>query len=260
MTAINAFLRRDRGVLMTDGAFYSAAGVPLGFGSKTVSIPNLHMAIAARGCSAIAPSLAHHMSIGFRDIDDVAGRGEEFLGGWALGAAEFLANAGFPDFELHMMGWSAKDERPRHLVFTTRAGGDWKAGELTEIEGYVLCPYLEDNEAFEALPKLGLFVSDPQFCETFDPKMHGVPIMMAQRRQIDELDGHEENGRVSVVGGHVEVTEITADGISQRVLHRWADQVGVAMTEPEALSPKDVLRARIAERNRRVADALRTAA
>jgi hypothetical protein len=37
---------------------------------------------------------------------------------------------------------------------------------------------------------------------------------------------------ISLVGGHITLTEVSKDGVSQRVVHRWADEPGVPI-EPE---------------------------
>lgn len=247
MTAINAFLRRDRGFLMADGAFYTATGVPMGFGNKIVQIPELRAAVAARGYAGIAPALAQGFLATYRTFDDLAEGAQSALAEWAEQNAPMLELFGFPDFEFHVMGWSEKLGRPRHFVFAYRPGAEGDRA-LVETTDLVLCPSLDDAEAFETLPKLGVYVMHPQFAETFDPERDGVPIMVSQRRQLDELDGHDEVGRVCIVGGHVEVVEISADGVSQRIVHRWSDEAGT-IVEPEALSSRDVLRARIQRRN-----------
>lgn len=253
MTAINGFLQRDRGFLMADGAFYLSDGTPMGFGSKIVSIPKLHAAIAARGYSLIAPTIAMEMAIKYADFDDMLDRVDDDLTAWEGAQRDFLHVVGFPHFELHMMGWSKREARPRYACWTNRREDeDDKVEGLHEEPGCLVSPYLMPDQELKELPKLGVFMGAPGFLDSFDPIRHGVPIMQAQRRDVDELDGHEENGKVCIVGGHIEVTEIDEAGISQRVVHRWADQTGV-LVEPEALSPKDVLRARIAARNARVA-------
>jgi hypothetical protein len=59
--------------------------------------------------------------------------------------------------------------------------------------------------------------------EAFDPVRDGIRIMEAQRVHIEPPPigtGHPQ------VGGFIQHTEITADGIRTRIMHRWPDEVG----------------------------------
>lgn len=260
MTAINAFLRRERGFLMTDGAFYDETGMPLGFGSKVFAIPNLNAVIAARGFAGICPLIAPNLSVRFASFDEMVENVEPDLVRFADENAQHLEAVGFPDFELHIMGWSEKHRRPRHFMFGTREQEDEDDDPpftLVENDSYVVAPPITDDERFRVLPQLGVFLGMPEFTEDmktkFDPVLHGVPIMQAQRRSLDTFVGRDGDNVLCSVGGHIAVAEVGPDGVSQRILHRWPDVAGQPAT-PTTVSAKNLSeqKARFEQRNREV--------
>ncbi len=60
--------------------------------------------------------------------------------------------------------------------------------------------------------------------ETFDPERHGLPLMEVLRRI--RADPNFLPSQAYMVGGGVDLTEITRDGVTQRLLREWPDAVG----------------------------------
>lgn len=232
MTAINIFLRRDRAVLMTDGAFYLPDGQIIGFGNKALPIPNLNAAIAVRGLQKVVADFALDFSIRYQSFDDMVDRVGDDLSEWQDTRERDAGYTSWADVDLYLVGWSDREERPRAFNFQTRdTGNEYAVGEVEEVEGFTVGPYPEPKEWFVNLRSIGVDLCPDDAMRRFDPIRHGLPIMEAQRRMmVDPSEmGSAFTGTVpmSLVGGHVTVTEITKGGISQRTVHRWNDGVGV---------------------------------
>lgn len=100
--------------------------------------------------------------------------------------------------------------------------------ERQEIDRFAINPDPEEWVWRDELRYVGVDLGRfDDLIRTFDATRHGLPIMEAQRRDMDQMDGDENGAALSLVGGHMVATEITSDGITQRVVHRWADEVGV---------------------------------
>lgn len=189
------------------------------------------MVLAARGPSILTPLLAEAVQQAFRTFDAAAlGLAEvieEAVGtyGEVLGRCDIGA-----DFDLLMAGWSeARDcGEVYYLSSIDRAGVP--AWTLSKCGPVVLSP--NDDAMTERLrPKasqLDLSRNDP---------LAVALVIMEEQRGVAGLQGGDEP--VHGVGGFAQATTVTRDGISSRILRRWADPVGVPLRPVPATHDHD---------------------
>ncbi|HEV7417679.1 MAG TPA: hypothetical protein VGN98_16095 [Tianweitania sediminis] len=234
MTAINAVLKRDRAILMTDASLYDPDGTVVAFGMKAVAIPNLKAAIAVRGAQKVAALLAMEMACTYRDFDHLLERAPDDMPRFYDSVILHLADIGMQNIDVLIVGWSDQDRTAKGFAFTSQPeDGD---DECEELDSWALAPWPSDDER-ENLQAIG---ARPEFnwtAESFDPIRHGIPIMEAQRR-MRIVPGDPEAGAepIHIVGGNILLTEVTADGITQRIVHRWEDDCPGEPIRPAAFS------------------------
>jgi hypothetical protein len=140
--------------------------------------------------------------------------------------------------DIIIAGWSRERARPEsYLVRTT----DQVFGMTPdEVRAAIAAgAFLPDPYRLMALPS-----------RTFGPDVSGFEHVDTARMDQAELDAfmrqvlerqradlfHAESGETfSIVGGHVSMAVITADTITQRIIHRWDDRVGERIEVGEAM-------------------------
>lgn len=232
MTAVNVIVRPDRAFLMTDGAFYTPDGRIIALGNKALPIANLNAAIAVRGLQAVVPIFALDFSIRYVSFDDMIDRVADDLRVWHENRAHVVDESGWFDVELYIVGWSEAKQCAQAFSITTRDYGDGEEPcTLRDCGRQTIAPGLSEEEETVRLPQLGVHVDARTFERDFDPARHGIAIMEAQRRALEQLSFVDEP--FCSIGGHISCTEVGKDGVRQRVIHRWAqDKPGQAF-EPE---------------------------
>ncbi|MBB3936554.1 hypothetical protein [Aureimonas phyllosphaerae] len=228
MTAINIVLQASRAIVMTDALFIDGrTGAPWFFREKCVAAPGTTMVVAARGDYRVPDLIAGELVHLYGDIDSLlADDGQavcDLYSAWVASAGNHVFNAAV---ELHIVGWSADHNRPRGatLVFN----GQW---HVAEIGGEGVGSPLPDAHELARLNAIGSGPGVDWDCATFDPFRHGIPLMEAQRRMALPFRSGEPM-TVHTVGGHILLTEITAHGVTQTVVHEWPDVEGEVI-QPE---------------------------
>lgn len=222
MTAINVFLRRDRAIMMTDASLYTAQGLVLGFGQKAIAMPGLRAVIACRGNQKVSYHLAMQLAAAYSSFDEMAERAEQDLPHYYDHNRPELEASGLEHIDIVIAGWSDDECRPAGFYYSSTSG------EFDMIDGYAAGP-LPDEVEDANLHAIGCEIDVDVSPEAFDPIRHGIPFMEAQRRmRIEIVDGMEP---ISIVGGNILLTEVTHEGVSQRVIHRW-DDVALEPIEP----------------------------
>lgn len=229
MTAINVFFRRDRAIMMTDASVYTPQGLIVGFGQKAVSMPTLRAAIACRGSQKVAAILAMEMSIAYQTYDQLLENVEGHLRAYHDLHVMELARLGSQDINIAVVGWSASNNAPAGFTFDSRADA------FQEIDEYALGP-LPDDDEMDRLHALRCEPEEDYKPGDFHPTRHGIPLMEAQRRMRFEIN--DVSGCIPIVGGHILLTEVSADGVSQRIIHRWDDEPFMPI-EPAAFHAPD---------------------
>ncbi len=229
MTAVNVFLRRDRAVMMTDAALYTKDGEVVGFGQKAVALPGLRAVISCRGALMALALLAPQFPIRYRSYDDMAERASDDLRSWYDETMSVLADGGFRDVQVVVAGWSEKQDAPAGFFFDTING------VFETIKEAVTGPVLDEVEQ-RNLSSIGCNVPDDAPRYGVDPIRQGIPYMEAQRRMMVHSGDIAEPLRV--VGGHILLSEVTRDGVSQRIVHRWNDEVGELIRPAPFVAPR----------------------
>lgn len=242
MTAVNAFIGRDRAFMLTDASMYTAQGVIMGFGQKAVAIPTIRAAIASRGVQKVTALLAMELSL-FPSFDALLENAEFALRRYHEQNLLALSGYGKQDINIVVIGWSEEADAPKGFCF------DSTSDTFEVFEDYMAGPVPDDEENYNLLtikcrPKADVPVW------AFDPIKHGIPYMEAQRRMKIRISDLMDEP-ISIVGGNILLTEITREGVSQRVIHHWNDQIGEPIEpEPFRADQPDIGRLSRAERRR----------
>jgi hypothetical protein len=211
--------------MMTDGLSY-IDGVPFEVAlNKAHLLRGMRAALAATGPALLAGFIAEHVEREYSSFDELVANGSERIKELFRQYVDTHRN-GDAVSSLTLVGWHEKENRPAAYgvdMETVGSKADWVnannphegfgvATELTELKiGAVPCPTLEQHLAagYDLLGDL----------DAKDPATDLVHLLEIQRRMF--FDG------VSYVGGLATLTTITADGVAQRVVHRWLeDQPG----------------------------------
>jgi hypothetical protein len=225
MTALNVVLKRDRAILMTDAACYDGSGEILGIGQKAVAIPAIKAAIACRGALKLTALLAMELSITFDSFDQLLAKGPEFFSRWVETIGDALALGTENDVsrlhgvEMVVVGWSDALNKPMGFFFATTTDEGFQM-----IDDWAFGPMPTDEEDAN-LHKIGCEMERDITAANFDPVRHGIPTMEAQRRMKIIPPSSDLDTGISIVGGHILLTEVTEHGVEQRVIHRWKDQL-----------------------------------
>lgn len=208
MTAINVFRQSDAVHIISDGAFYDAAGVLCAIGSKVWTLPELPAAFALRGPSGLLPRLMERIHGAYRSFDDM-------LCNIAL-KIELTRAAGYnlpkgvsPEFDMFIVGWSHERNRPESYIYNS------ERCELEEADPYAGAPGVAgffDSQGIAAI-------------DDVKPVEHGLALLEAQRRLLlpnASWDGQSIYG----VGGFAEWTRLDANLVTRAVIRGWPDVVG----------------------------------
>lgn len=221
MTAINVIKQADAVHMLTDGASWFFGG---GFGPaccKAWPIPHLRAVVSGRG-PRLGPML-------MADFLNTAGRTyDEMKSNAAVMAREvfechgstLIGNPFGLKAEFVIAGWS-EASGPDAFVISRNDAGVW----MTQDTGPVMMAPGDaptQSAALAALPP-GVTCAD-----TMNPARDGLAMVLAQRAARILEDG------VSVVGAFVQLTTVTQDGISTRILERWPEEWGEPIVPPES--------------------------
>jgi hypothetical protein len=216
MTAINVVLQRERGIVLSDALIYEqATGRPVALADKCVLVEGTGMAVASRGDYRVAAIMAGVVGRFYSTIDQVIeDRGEVVQAAWQEAIDTY---GGDGRVQIIVIGWSSIDRCPR-AVLLKFDNEEWFVDEVDE-EGLV--GPMPDEVEFQRLESLGIELGD---ADEFDPRRDGILLMEAQRRmKLPAIPGGKPSHGV---GGHILLTEVTAAGIVQQVIHTWPDEPG----------------------------------
>jgi hypothetical protein len=224
MTAINMLRKRGCAIMMTDSAGYDQSGVVRCFYQKAIAIPHLRAAVAVRGSANAVALIAAAFGSRFSTFDDLV------RGGGAVAEAVYdqffsaMTQCGETELEIYLAGWSEGRERPEtYFAFSADAPNrtvqDVDAWTFCEADDFTAAPLPSE----EMLEKVGF---RDRSAEAVRPSAGGLLVMEAQRKtEVDPRWLRNGHDKCFVVGGFVTLTEITRAGVSQRVIHRWDDEI-----------------------------------
>ena len=213
MTAIN-IIRTGRAVhIATDAAAYDETGIVHWFGPKVVTFPHMPAVISVGGTAGLL------FQVG-QQIEKRAATFDELVSGDAVTASVAnLRERGWIEDDSGMViivaGWSAARRKPEFYL--------WRPGFPPRLEMWIAPMLIAPNVPIDVRTAAGVVLrSDmdgPPMWRAF------VDLMELQRRLPEPY---------SRVGGCVQLTTVTADGISQKILHRWNDRIG-DLIKPEPI-------------------------
>lgn len=230
MTAINVITQRSRVAILTDTAGYGSDGVVQCFFAKCVAIPHLRAAVATRGSSLAGTLYATSLGAMFQTFDDMIADGKA-LEAIYDGAFHQLSRSGETEIDLFVSGWSERLNRPVSIATASSDRHGFEPWSIQQCEPIMAAPTVPEDMLIAAgfdLDRIGP--------ETFDPVRHGVMLMQAQRRLTLYPTTGADTEPCCLVGGQAVLTEIRADGVSQRVIHRWPDRIGERMSPNETFA------------------------
>jgi hypothetical protein len=229
MSAISAITDSNAAYLLVDGLAYDNGEVINVCAEKSFPITGMRAAVAATGDVKTAYFFKVAIENEFSRFDDVVAAGSEFFV-HAFKAFAHRFCGGNAVSNVALIGWSESENRPFAFgVDLVEGSGQWissrasnsSIGVLQELPILAVpSPSLEEIKA--AQYPLGI-AGDHVRPE--DKLLH----LMEIQRRIPMDDGK------IYVGGQAVLTTVNADGVTQRVLHRWEeDKVG------EPIKPRPV--------------------
>lgn len=231
MTAINLYANGPRGLLVTDTAAYDADGIVHAFISKSVAIPRLRMALAARGILPLLPALAGLIDRAATSFDDLIDNGSAFVERWF--ADQDHDDAMEREFELSAVGWS--ESRKACVAIKMLSVDIPGCAAFQWFSGNVL---LGPNPHMEDLVAAGVLVNG--IFDERDIEASLLKVMEVQRGYRTRIGTDPSLPERHCVGGQAIVTEITERGVAQRIARTWPDRVGehIEPAPPANVVPK----------------------
>ncbi|MCF8475748.1 MAG: hypothetical protein K9G60_01865 [Pseudolabrys sp.] len=234
MTATNILCSRrlNAAIVATDAAVYQSRGIVTDFTSKMFAVAHWPGVVAVRGSSIASPFLGSDLSSKFESFDAMVAGIEDvlpaFVGAWNRTLAG-AALEGELTGEMVLAGWST--ERGAAEVYTIRiddtlpisvseaeADASTLHGEpfkLVRLPDSVEAPVINDLDLIIAADWNGVDETD------LDSAAWSMLHMLEMQRQADFGDG------IHWIGGFAQISIVTADGVTQRMLKRWTeDEVG----------------------------------
>lgn len=230
MSALNVFVSPEKVSLLTDTSLYNGAGTIIGFACKAAVVESWTGAISGRGDVwgiVTAAALAEE----FGSFDEFIARSGAILEhkhAAALADAQAAGATGQTRIEVTAIGWS--ESRDRAMAFMiSNMSDDGPAFVWSDVcdgddSGFSVGPEIDSAVEEWRMHRVGADTLDYKPAD-FDPIKHGMPLMEAQRRSLTdpELFAGEP---FHAVGGSVWCSIVTRDGVEQRVIHEWGDEVG----------------------------------
>jgi hypothetical protein len=231
MAAINVIRQRQAVHVISDGVFCDSAGIVCEIGPNAFALPHLPAALAIRGSTHLMPFLVHRLSRECRSLEDLLAKivraAREVHLSFPMAFGTFEYGAVEPDFDLVIAGWSKSRGVAASYLVSSRdrvvapavTADAWQVLELPEV---LIAPPVGENYVTSSGWKV------PDSAEAFRPDTDGLPLLQAQRLSRLELDSRRfgKPDYAHVVGGFIQVTSVTPQGVNSEILHWWPDKVG----------------------------------
>ncbi len=189
------------------------------------------MIVAARGPSILTPLIAESLQHAFTTFDDaVEGLAEVVEDAVdTYGRALAMCSIG-ADFDLLVAGWSEARDCGEVYYLSSIDRPGVPAWTVSKCGPVVISP--NDDAMTARLQRHGAALD----LNRRDP-LDVALLIMDEQRKVKGLQGGDEE--VHGVGAFCQVTTVTRDGISSRILRRWADPVGVPLQPVPATHDED---------------------
>jgi hypothetical protein len=227
MSGLITLCQRDAVNLLVDGAGYDSGGIVRAVMSKAFAIPHLSAVIATRGSAVALPFVGTRLSALFSSFDELAAGVESELPKIIEDAEELFAMSGSASTEMAVVGWSEKDNTGKAFTIQTGDVSDTR-DEYADSEQPESFKLIERPAAFVLPAPDAEIMQQADFRSDIDiekliPEIDLLQIMEMQRQSLIELNGQP----TYVVGGLALLSTVARSGtITQRVIHRWPDEIG----------------------------------
>lgn len=222
MSATQIYVRPDDVVVLTDGASYDSDGVVVGLVNKVAAFPHLNAALTANGPAFFLALLAARIHDAFTSFDELVAGIVDRVRQSVRADKSFFDQVGGTRFVLYVAGIS-ESRGPEAWMLASEDGDGFRAWHLEPLGQGIIKPASSDFMA--DLHEIPGMTTDP---DEFDPATHGLMIMEEQRRRPWEIVGAGQNRHI--IGGFVQFTAVSREGIEARILQRWPDRIGEKIT------------------------------
>jgi hypothetical protein len=236
VTAINVIKQKTAVHMLTDGAswIYPGSyyvGPPV---LKAWPLPHLNAVLACRGPLQSPPVLADlFSSCGASTYDELKKAALAVMEA-AMSSRlyeDVVSGASGNPIELVIAGWSETVGPDAFVIQASAAGNEPIDRFLSENKPWIL----KDTGAAmmapsdDAIQKAALAAMPPTntCADDMDPVRDGLAILNAQRDALIAVEHSASHGMVTV-GGFAQLTTVTADAITTRIIHRWPYEIGEA--------------------------------
>lgn len=232
MTGIISALRARQVDILSDSAGYWSDGTLAKLYRKCVPVEGMRAAVAVRGASEWPQVLADELESCFDTFDAIMADGggaiEKIVASYpALTDTE-------PHLDVFLAGWSEARDRPEHYFLTSFGQHGVPVWQWSIIDPVMVTP-MPTGRAMRLAHCRNLST-----VEQFDPVIDGLRLMTAQRfTPVSFNTGGTNKG--CGVGGEVLLTSITREGVEQRYIHSWPDEIGEPI-RAEAAPPANLNR------------------
>lgn len=221
MTAVNIFASGPVGIIASDTAAYDAQGVVQSFMGKVATIPRLRCAIAIRGAVAALAAYANDIDYRADSFDHLIEEGADFIEDTFDRQAEHMAALCYEgQIQLSVVGWSQ-----RHRACLSFAISSMPIGDVPAFTWWHQPVIVSPMPAMEELSAAGVLAANGGFDDR-DPVATMLKLVKVQRTHKARLGPAEHMPEVYTVGGDIILTEVSENGIGQRIVHSWPDRVG----------------------------------
>jgi hypothetical protein len=196
MSLLNVIIEADRVHVLTDTVATSGDMI-VTFVDKFASFPDKKIIIACRGSLLLARAALEL----FANDDEIVGHFDhmkqalpQFIKNWFASRDDTLGD----NLELVVAGW--RDSRPAAFYLHT---------SQESPEGAWVAHGIEDGRISPSSPAVN------QMCSRIRGEV--TIVQMVALAELQRLEGG--------IGGHLQLTTLTADGITSDIIHRWPDKV-----------------------------------
>lgn len=226
MTAIVVVKSSSRISLLSDRAYYEADGRVVVIDRKVHAVASWNGAIHGRG-NVAGIMIATAAAESFGSFDEFVAESAGTIEAHYRAALDAGQLSGQTMIEVHALGWSEERDQPEAYVFhSDEAAADGKPTFrwVPSIDQTFISSPVPTMADWYWLHRQGAEIDIDYDAETFDAERHGLPLMEVLRRIRAEPEFLPSEAYM--VGGGVDLTEITRDGVTQRMLRQWPDVVG----------------------------------
>lgn len=234
MSAIVALVQSKAAHLMTDGLLYADGEVIQTDFAKCLPLKGMRAAICATGPASFGYHVAGVLEANYASFDEVVALSSDYY----RGLFDWFANRyrnGNAVSTLVMVGWLERENRP--ACFTIELSTEGSEKERLRRNSH----YTREEDMARDLVELPIVANPAPTLDAIEAA--GWPLLV----EADELNAEadllhmmeiqrreQQDGGKYYVGGQAVLTTVTAEGVTQRIVHAWPeDEVGEEIVPQE---------------------------